>query len=48
MEEMKPYEQDFYAPMPTTATRRMRTNLVWQFWRFLVINFKMIRITRFH
>jgi hypothetical protein len=48
MKERKNYEKDFYAPMPTDFTTKMRTNLVWQFFRFLVINFKMIRMTRFH
>lgn len=32
------------APLPTRATLRMRQNLLVQFWRFVRINFKMMRI----
>ncbi|MHA7662037.1 hypothetical protein [Mycolicibacterium sp. HS_4_1] len=32
------------APLPTRATMRMRQNLAVQFWRFVRINLKMIRI----
>ncbi len=32
------------APLPTTATLRMRQNLLVQFWRFVRINLKMMRI----
>ncbi len=32
------------APQPTRATLRMRQNLLVQFWRFLRINLRMMRI----
>ncbi len=32
------------APLPTGATLRMRQNLLVQFWRFVRINLKMMRI----
>ncbi|MCV7089522.1 hypothetical protein [Mycobacterium interjectum] len=32
------------APLPTRATLRMRQNLLVQFWRFVRINLKMMRI----
>ncbi len=32
------------APLPTSATLRMRQNLFVQFWRFVSINLKMMRI----
>jgi hypothetical protein len=32
------------APLPTRATLRMRQSLLVQFWRFLRINLKMMRI----
>ncbi len=32
------------APLPTSATLRMRQNLLVQFWRFARINLKMMRI----
>lgn len=32
------------APLPTQATLRMRQNLLIQFWRFVSINLKMVRI----
>jgi hypothetical protein len=44
----KPYEQETYAPHPTRFTRYMRTNLVWQLFRFMVINWKMIKMARHH
>jgi hypothetical protein len=46
--ERKPYEQNYYPPVPTSFTKGMRTNLIWQFFRFLVINFKMLRMVRKH
>jgi hypothetical protein len=32
------------APLPTRARLRMRQNLLVQFWRFVRINLKMLRI----
>ena len=44
MANPKPYEQGYYPPMPTRATRFWRTNGLYQFWRFLMINLKMTRV----
>ncbi len=44
----KPFEQSYYPPVPTKFTKFMRTNLVWQFLRFLIINAKMLRMVRKH
>jgi len=46
--ERQPYEQSFYPPVPTRFTKRMRTNLLWQLCRFVVINVKMLRMVRKH
>ncbi len=32
------------APLPTRGTLRLRQNLLVQFWRFVCINLKMMRI----
>ena len=34
------------APLPTDKTLRFRKNLIIQFWRFLVINLKMLAMIR--
>jgi hypothetical protein len=44
----KPYEQSYYPPVPTKFTKSMRTNLIWQFIRFIAINIKMLRMVRKH
>lgn len=44
----KPYEQNYYPPVPTGLTKFFRTNLLWQFFRFLVLNVKMLRMVRKH
>jgi hypothetical protein len=36
------------APLPTHARLRMRQNLLVQFWRFVRINLKMLRIIYGH
>ena len=36
------------APLPTSARLRMRQNLLVQFWRFIRINLKMMRIVNGH
>lgn len=48
MTTRKPYEQNYYPPVPTGFTKGMRTNLIWQFFRFIVINIKMLRMVRKH
>jgi hypothetical protein len=40
----EPYQQAYYAPRPTRFTRAMRTLLPWQLWRFIIINFKMLKL----
>ncbi|HMB40863.1 MAG TPA: hypothetical protein VKM37_02725 [Balneolaceae bacterium] len=43
-----PYEQNYYPPTPSKFTAWKRTNPVWQFFRFLVINVKMLIMARKH
>lgn len=40
----EPYQQAYYPPIPTRWTRYMRTSLLWQLYRFAVINFKMLKL----
>jgi hypothetical protein len=40
----EPYQQAYYPPAPTGWTRYMRTSWLWQGVRFLVINFKMLKL----
>ena len=40
----EPYLQASYPPKPTQFTRFMRTCLIWQHFRFWVINFKILRL----
>ncbi|MBK5937766.1 hypothetical protein [Halochromatium roseum] len=40
----EPYQQAYYPPVPTGFTRFMRSNLIWQFWRFIAINIKMFKL----
>ncbi len=45
----EPYQQAYYPPVPTGITRYLRTSIVWQLYRFLVINLKMMKLmTRSH
>lgn len=44
----EPYSQRYFPPVPTRATRFLRTNLLWQAVRFLVLNAKMLRMVRKH
>jgi hypothetical protein len=46
--QSKPFEQSTFAPHPTKFTRYMRTNLIYQLFRFVVINIKMILMARRH
>ena len=39
-----PYQQAYYPPAPTFITRYMRTSVLWQLYRFLVINVKMLKL----
>ncbi len=40
----EPYQQAYYPPTPTGLTRHMRTSLIWQSVRFLVITVKMVKL----
>jgi hypothetical protein len=40
----EPYQQDYYPPIPTGFTRYMRTSLIWQLYRFVVINLKILKL----
>jgi hypothetical protein len=40
----EPYQQAYYPPVPTPFTRNMRTSFLWQCWRFVVINIKMLKL----
>lgn len=40
----EPYQQTYYPPTPTGITRYMRQSLPWQLVRFMVINFKMLKL----
>lgn len=49
--ENTPFEQGrraqgFFATKPTAFTKFLRTNLLWQIFRFIRINFKMIKVIR--
>ncbi len=44
MATRKPYEQAYFPPIPTRATQFWRTNVLYQLWRFAVINLKMMRV----
>lgn len=39
-----PYQQAYYPPTPTGFTRYMRTSILWQLYRFVVINLKMLKL----
>ncbi|MBK9375364.1 MAG: hypothetical protein IPN03_16965 [Holophagales bacterium] len=43
-----PFGQTYYPPVPTAFTKRMRTNVFWQLFRFAVINVKILRMVRKH
>ncbi len=40
----EPYQQAYYPPVPTGITRYLRTSVVWQLFRFVVINLKMLKL----
>jgi len=43
---IKPYEASFEAMVPTPFVKFMRTCLIWQFIRFIIINIKMIIVVQ--
>ena len=42
----EPYQQAYYHPTPTGITKYMRSNILWQLFRFAVINLKMLKLMR--
>ena len=38
------YYEESYPPLPTKSTIFWRRNLIWQAWRFIVLNLKIMRI----
>jgi len=40
----EPYQQAYYPPAPTGYTRFMRTCVLWQVYRFITINLKMLKL----
>ncbi len=38
------YKDEFYPPVPTAFTKRMRTNIPIQLYKFLRLNYKIMRI----
>lgn len=40
----EPYQQAYYPPVPTRFIRSMRTFFPWQFYRFWVINLKILKL----
>ena len=48
MKEIAPYSDSYFPPHPTEFTVKSRQNLLYQFYRFLVINLKMLKMTRYH
>ncbi len=40
----EPYQQAYYPPVPTGFTKYMRRSVVWQFFRFWIINFKIFKL----
>ncbi len=42
--QVKGYYEEAYPPFPSKATLHWRKNPFWQFYRFIVLNIKMIRI----
>jgi len=42
----RPYEQAYFPMVPTATVLRWRQNVVWQAFRFVMINMKMMRVVR--
>jgi hypothetical protein len=42
--KVKGYYEEAYPPLPTKATSFLRKNVVFQFFRFIVLNLKIMRI----
>ncbi len=44
----KPFEQNYYPPVPTGRTLYFRTSICYQVVRFLLLNLKILRMVRRH
>ena len=44
LNKVRAYYDEAYPPVPTRATRFWRRNIIWQLYRFFVLNIKMMRI----
>jgi hypothetical protein len=44
----KAFEQSYYPPVPTRFTLFFRTNILYQVYRFLILNLKMLRMIGKH
>jgi hypothetical protein len=42
--KIRAYNDEDYPPFPTRMTLFWRRNFIWQAWRFIVLNLKMMRI----
>jgi hypothetical protein len=43
---IKPYDQNFTTMVPTEFVKKMRTCLIWQLFRFIAINIKMLIVVK--
>lgn len=43
-ETHEPYRQDYYPPIPTGFTKYRRNSIVWQIFRFIAINVKILKV----
>lgn len=42
--EIDPYDNGAFTTIPGPATRFFRKSIIWQIWRFIVLNLKIMRI----
>lgn len=45
-ERVRPYDQNFTTMVPTGIVKFMRTCVLWQIIRFIIINIKMLVVVR--
>jgi len=43
----KVYYEESYPPVPTNSVKFWRKNFIWQFYRFIVLNYKVMKIVAF-
>ena len=41
---IRAYKDEYYPPFPTKSTKFMRTNFIYQIYKFFRLNFKIMRI----